>query len=402
MLGVFSLIAILLFSLPAYAGGGGWSSSGGGSGIACFSSAQQAQLAEEFIRRGQLISDELLADSRINVLERWELEASGQVIADFKKASAEEIFEQTLRNVEFSFPLFGQRLRQVAALIPLATWLDLSETASKKLERIKDVTPFRPIPENCRLIQIVARFSNGNNLSGEGPTIRAPELRVVFSRKYFDRLPSLDQAMLLVHEDLYLLGQAVGHPSSDMIRGFNRIFFLHSWQNSRFRMEPFLIDPTTYELKLNLIRFFGDYIGYFSEDHPPEPGQAYTSQHHFHAFFRLNQRLRAKMGECRATGLNSDTCKERIMNPLVLAGKLSPEEAFVYFADFGLEQSVGGFNADYVMNPNIEDPAVFAAAMEYACSKMENFFKPEIGTASALSYCADWRAHYSAHGNKSN
>jgi hypothetical protein len=227
-------------------------------------------------------------------------------------------------------------------------------------------------------------------------------VQVVFSHKYFDLLPPTDQAMLLMHESLYVLGQAIGHATSDIIRGFTRIFFLQSWQNSRFHGQPYLIDLATQGIKTRLVEFFGDYIKYFSKSHTPAEGAPFTSQHHFYTFFNLVQRLRSRMAQCIAKGMMPNVCKEQIMNPRALSNELSPEEAFLYLADFGLEQAVGGFNADYLMNPATQDQSAVHSAMDFACRRIQDLFDTQPFPTQALSYCADWRANYSTQRNKSN
>jgi len=412
------LMFLALFPARSRAAGG-WSSSGGGSGVACFPNPVLAVQAAIYIKEGQTIPASLLSRAKLSVLERWEMNQTAQDVASFGSgASREKIVQSTLAEMDTMFPLFTIKMREVGRLIGFSNWQSMAGDEEQAL--IEDATPIVPLPADCRRIQIVSRYSNGNHKVGEGPVVSAPELLVRYSKPYFDLLSAEDQAMLEIHEYFYVLGQAIGHPSSDIIRGFVRIVFQKQFADRCVSLsssgEPFQVDGTILDMKARLVEFFGDYIDYFSEDNKPVGGAPFTPQHHFLAFFELASLLHQKLNACLDGGGTPASCKAKVMNPLGLSDMLTEEQAFLYVSDFGLEQGLGELNADYLMNP--ETPAatadgkamaVFSHAMAFACSETAVRFKQFPVSEKAMAYCRRWAAQEaqakpqaSIQGNKSN
>jgi hypothetical protein len=391
---VAPIFLMLLFSSSAFAGG--WSGSGSGTGVACFATAADAVHADQWLSRNKTLPVEILDKAKLQILERWEMTTLNQEVWEPAKGVLWQQHLEDMKSVlRADLPLFMLRLDQAADWIHFNSWQDMDE-----IQVLDDVEPIAQLPPECRKIQLVVRYSNGNNSKGEGPTENPIELKVVFLKRYFDRLPESDKAMLMLHEQLYVLGQAIGHPSSDIIRTFVRIFSDKSMSRMKGQAGHILLNDGLFEIKEQLIHYFGDYIQFFVDHQNVEAGSAFQSRHQFVTFLSMERRLRERMEACIGSGKDRMGCLKSTMDPSVLQSELTPEEAFVYFVFYGLERSLHKFNADQVMDPSNRDPKNFMLAMRAACEIINGYqgdFIAQKLIRDAHDYC-----QLAIHGNKSN
>lgn len=383
---------ILVFTMQAFAQSrrGGLSGSGGGSGVACFPSVELASQADQYLNNKQLLPDELLNQAELKVLEAWELEESKEDEIEPAKEgqSWQEYLADINSNIHDHFPLFAYRFKDVAKLMKFEDWKE-----ADKYQVIEDANPIRPITNNCRRIQIILRHSKGNNALGEGPVYRKPEIEIKYVKRYFDRLPITSKAMLFTHEQIYILGQSIGHTTSDHMRHFVRLFYSKTL-NIKPR-EELLLKRTTYTMKVKrqLVYFLGDYIKYFIESVPTQKVEPYTAQHHFNTFLNFVSKKNEEIGVCRkkADEHNEDPnkCLHQVM------GNTDPknftnEEAFLYIIAYGFEPN-HLVNSDYAMDPSPTRPHLFAQAMQKFCKSIHenNPFAPLI--TEAKKYCDEFQ-----------
>ena len=380
---------IILIALPVFAQSrrGGLSGTGGGSGVACFPTVQLAEQADAFLDNNQILPNELLNRADLRVLEAWEmLETKEDEIHPAKPGQSwQEYLAETHANLHDHFPLFAYRLKETAKLMKFEDWKKV--TTYKKVE---DANPISPIPNNCRRIQIIVRHSEGNNALGEGPLYKEPKIEIEYIESYFDRLPLTDKAMLFSHEQIYILGQGIGHTTSDHMRHFVRLFFSKTL-NLKAKNELFLIKRTTYTMKIKrqLIYYLGDYIKYFIDSAPAQKAEPFTAQHHFNTYLNFVSKKNKDMGLCIDKAKESNQDPRRCLHQVM--GNTDPknftqEEAFLYVVAHGLEQHQL-FNADYAMDPNPIRPQLFAQSMKELCRAIEdtNPFAPLISEAN--QYC---------------
>ena len=375
---------------PVWAGG--LSGKGGGSGVACFPSEEIAQKANLWIKANKILPEELLTQAQLQTLESWEQE---QINYKIWKAAPGATWEAHLEKVKNmlrdTFPLFMYRVDHTHNWTNLSSWDETEE-----LGLLEDATPIKPIPPHCRRIQLAIRDSSGNNAPGEGPTPNEVQVKIQYVKRYFDKLSPTDQAILVFHEQLYILAQAVGHSDSDIIRAFIRIFFTEPQSEEKASMDQLVrISPIEAELKLQLIRHFGDYPIFFnlSDSLNATP---YSSQAHFKTYMAMTKRLRSQTHDCIQEGkVAANECTNVVMNPYRLIPTLTSAETFIYMAMHGLERSSRLFNVDQVLDPSGRNPSVFLESMKRMCgfilyeAKQSSFVVKKAG-----EYCTEWQQNY--------
>ncbi len=388
---LLALILALGFSTPLWAQSrrGGLSGSGGGSGVACFPNIALAEKADEFLKNKKLLPEELLNQADLKVLEAWELEQANEEIEQPKAGQSwQDYMAEIHSNVHDHFPLFSYRFEQTAKLMKFENWKN-----KEQYEVIEDANPTHPIPDNCKRIQIIVRHSKGNNALGEGPVYQKPEIEIEYVKRYFDRLPLTSKAMLFSHEQIYILGQSIGHTTSDHMRHFVRLFYSKTL-NLKGR-EELLLKRTSYTFKIKrqLVYYLGDYIKYFIESNPEQKAEPYTAQQHFNTFLALVSRKNKEIGECldKAKELKYDgrQCLEKVMGNIDPA-LFTNEEAFLYVSAFGLEPQYL-FNVDYAMDPKPLRPHLFIAAMKTLCVGISIHLAPMAPLVpEAVQYCREF------------
>lgn len=375
---------------------GDWSSQGGGSGIACFATKSDAEKADPFLREGKLLPKDLLDKAQIQVLESWEMDQYGaQKWAPASGESWLSIHSKLHQALARAYPLFSDRLSIASEWAKFSRWEKLNSPSSS-LALLEDAKPIDKLPPLCRSIQLVIRFSNGNNSWNEGPATGDIQMKIVYVAEYVAKLSPLDFAMLNIHEEFYALGQAIGHNDSDSIRGFVRAFFNKGFLDAYLENStPYLMLSGDAAMKPYLIVYFGDYLEFFSDTHKPGNGPAFTSKRHFDSFMNFLRRERPAVVACRKAGGADMECSDKFLNPGRMAKLLNEEESFLYVSNFYLEQTLGYLNSDYLMRP-VADDDLFRTAMRASCRKISEGlqFVPEIQAleSKAAAYCKSWEA----------
>lgn len=374
--------------------GGGWGSSGGGSGVACFRTDSDAEVAQKYIARNEALPHDLIEKMQsLEVLDYWEWKQYQEYeIIDASGKSTEQILNLVQKNMSVSLPLFAYQLEQAGAAIEIAQW-----DPKVSVPRIFDADPKFALPDNCRLVQLAARHTKESYKAGNGPSDKTPTVKVEVNKDLYQRLDNLNKAILIVHEQLYLLGQMTGHSKSNDIRKVVMNFFnleldkVHPTSKTRMRM------------RTNLIYLFGDYVKYFSADQGfvAEP---FSQESRFTAYTKLNEELRRRMGLCIAgnlpkeemiewiPGKKNHTCVDYVMNLNILQKWVPDEWAFVYVASYIIDQSMGFLNSEYMFTP-FADPVYVERAnkhIEFMCGYVKRekskWFHEEL-IEKTLRYC---------------
>ena len=177
---------------------------------------------------------------------------------------------------EVALPVFTSKVRASAKWTDFATWISADET-TKLIEKVEEVSPDYEIPENCRLIPVVTRYSRRAQVDDTHHPQAAIKVKVVFYERYFSKLSPVDQAMLVFHEQLYVLASELGHPNADQIRQFLVYLFAEELHEHVASMpEPFLYSQTLLALKNEAIFVFGDYIHFFNDNTAPAEGEPFS------------------------------------------------------------------------------------------------------------------------------
>ena len=388
-------IEALIKSRDSSKSNGGWGSSGGGSGVACFKDLRTAQLAGHQIEKNQILSPELLDQvTSLETLEYWEW----KTIAPFKLAlsnakNTDEILKFVHFRVAQILPLFIYRSEQAGQLIQVSDW-----DPKLSLPRINDARPARPLPEKCRQVQLAARFAKDQYTDQSGPSKKIPVVKVELNRGLYAKLNSLNQAILILHEQLYLLGQMTGYKNSDDIRGAVMLFF--SADLGRMPGGPSI---ERYMLKEHLIQIFGDYLMYFGED-LKLTAQPFSQESRFNSYYMMLNSFREKVGQCQAgnmpesekirwrSDIQNYTCKDYVMNPDLYKNWLTDEMAFIYISSYMLDFSIHEVNSEFLIVPFAAGPMRISAAQEFlrACnfvSKNIHQFVDRVLPDKMVRYC---------------
>lgn len=389
---------------------GGWGSSGDGGGIACFKNIQAAQKAEALINRNQILPQSLIAQIlSLKTLDYWEWEQVPNNYPLARSASIDlkkRIDEVYLRMVHL-VPLFVFRLEQAGKLIDFETWDD-----QKQVPRIYDAIPNAQLPKNCKQVQIVARYARENYSERSGPAKKIPDVLVKVNRSLFDKLDLFNQTILILHEQLYLLGQLSGLKNSDSIRKIAMKFFSPYWSTISGIGQNRLL------LKTELVYHFGDYLNFFGEDLKflAEP---FSQESRFNSFYEIINKLREKKGLCLdgqlppeemipwRTSLPFHNCSDYIMNPNLIAQWATDEMAFLYIANYILDISIGIINAEDILTPFADKKFIEHSenVMTGSCQVIQsNLAKFNVGELAkkADRYCRGFKDHLSPKGTDQN
>lgn len=325
--------------------GGGWGSSGGGSGVACFTNPTTAEQAQVYIAQGLPLPLDLKKQiQQLETLDYWEWkQAKPFALFQPKSQDFQEIVQEMYKHASLAAPIFIYRLQQTSQVIELTNW-----SGKTSLPRIDDATPTHNLPESCKLIQLAARYTNETYVKGEGPSVRRPLVKVDFDQDLFAMLDPLNQAILVVHEQMYLLGQATGHDTSNEIRPLVLRLFQEKLDHQSLRWD--------------LVWFFGDYILYFAEDFKVEAAPG-TQESRFNSFYEMLRRTRAQTRSCverKKLQLSSQLpaekninkfCKDEAMDPRENQKWFTDEMAFLFVSYYYLDGTQKFFNAELLLAP---------------------------------------------------
>lgn len=253
---------------------------------------------------------------------------------------------------------------------------------------IKKKTPF------CRPVQVALRHSRSQvsslKSSGMIPDCYF-EFEVQYVKMLFEKMDPLNKALLYLHENLYLLGQPLGHPSSAEIRYWVReiaklkkedVLYSEEFKFIRADIEYRVLWKVEkqnnntlkgpFELQHMLNAAFGDYALYFLQDRlTPAQGK---HNRHYEPFISLLQKVRLELQEClhRQGSGNKNTCFKNIIHSPEFIDGLDGSEALIYFAWFYYGTYRKNFNYEYLVTPeeNAESYQQTALARIWVCKEL--------------------------------
>lgn len=386
----WSIGAAITFAPYVALARGNFSGSGGGSGVATFSTKEDADLARAIVNRGGTLPEDLLRRAKIQTLERWEM-TKGQAgpFSVRPTESAQDILQRGHENLRLLTPVVARRLEQIAAQIQFANW-----EGAESLPTIVDAKPVLPLGPFEVQIQLAVRFSEGNNRRGYGPTKDGVRLKVYFNKPLFSLLDPLDQAILMMHEQLYALGQASGQTNSNNVRPLVKFFFAAHADHVKRRTDNFLRPNrfTTF-VQLQINRHFGDYTVFFSNLDPQTiVPNASLADRHFYAFVQLINEMRGIKNHYLALGYHPDQAAGEALRALAFNPLLSGEKAFMYLAYFFLQKKDKSLNAEALADDR-RTSADYTRILALACEQVAGAAKRLVQGLTvgkiAVAYCKE-------------
>lgn len=399
-LGLFLLIlGIYPHSAVAQHRRGGLSGSGGGSGVICFPTLTLAEQADTYLKQNKILPETLLNQGTLQILEAWEMAQTDQEIQPLQDQQTWQQYLNAVKsNVRYRFPIFMHRLELATELLDLNHWQDIEKAQGQSLSLLEDANPIVKLPDPCRRVQIVIRDSRGDNAKGSGPTVHKPEIKIKYIKRYFDHLPATDQAILFFHEQLYVLGKAIGHENSDHIRGFVRIFFSTAFNQPHNDRLDLYREQWDARIKYDLVIYFGDYLKWFNEDNPVADAERFSAQHHFYVYLEFMKKRHQEMRQCLELKYSSRHCMFKVMDPVWNMAELTEEEAFMFIAAHPIELMLK-YNTDRIMDPHADNAKLFVKTMNHYCTDVPRELSikvPQMTNTIAygkfLSYCKTWQS----------
>ena len=376
---------------PLLAKAGGFSGSGGGEGVISFPTPEMAKMAQSFIDKNQPIPEHIMKLATIKSLEAWESQKTALELFSVREdATWIEIYNQALNHIRVVSPIVASRLVQVSKWMEFSDW-----DGQSHIPNLGDANPISPLGQNEVRVQLAIRLSDGNNVKGQGPTTGALRLKVLFNRPLFDKLSAMDQAILVLHEQFYALGQAVGQQTSDHIRPLVRAFFTREavdWEN-RSENGIRLLGITDF-FKTKLMQAFGDYPMFFANVGELPRGEARSAARHLSVFGEVLRELREEMNKCLKGGLAGRACADQIQTSYLKKTNLTEEQAFVFLSYFYSERSLKALNAESIMNPEslrLDYEKAMGLACEIILQNANNFVDDLTGVPLAVKYCRSVR-----------
>ena len=333
------LISSLLLTIPAFAGD--WESSGG-DGVACWKTLSEAAKARrELTEQKHLSLESKKAISSLETLDYWEYkEKTGLISLEKYNIPRSEVLRQVDEFLFESVPLFARRLRLAADKIKLKDWAD-----EPHLVDVKDSVPIRKIGRRCLLIQLVERRSK------ENPG-RLPKVSVSVDRWLFEnKLSPMNQAVLEVHERIYIIGRALGYQNSNRIRNL-----VMKIVTAVFKFEARKSRPIGLAAQISrVIHFdFGEYIRIFAKEAPPVDiaDSPYSPYSRFVSFASVLEASKKQVGRClkQSEKPSYKWCKDQVIAFQFAANDLSEEQSFMFYAWYVLYLRAHQINAERLMD----------------------------------------------------
>lgn len=354
---------------------GGWGSSGGGSGVACFTSETAAKEADPYIDNAVPLTAELLKEIKtVEALDYWEWAQTRpfEILIEHGNTPDQILIRMqwVMQNVA---PLFVFRLKQTNQLIDISKW-----QAKKSLPRIYDVKPAFELPANCRLVQLVSRYSSDKRKWMDGPSRNAPLIKTEYNADLFKKLSSLNQAILRVHEQLYLMGQASGRHSSDMLRPLVMQFF-----------KSYHVDRAiSRQLRTDIAKAIGDHPK-FAADQYKVSGEIGTVESRFNSLNKILDIVTSRTESClKKNNITfpaketpervaiANACKAKAFDMNELQNEFDEEMSFVFVSHYLLDLSEKQIEAEIFLAPN-DNPEVkhsVKVMMGIACQMMDHIW----------------------------
>lgn len=373
--------------MPLAAWAGGFSGVGGGVGVAEGAHLKDTQLLRQFLEQKKPVPKDLLARFKLRTLDRWEMEKKQIELMDIPRgASWETILEMAKANIRLVAPTFGRRLDQVAEWMAFSDWQEFSG-----MGRVPDASTRFNLNENETPIQLVIRFSDGNNERSMGPATGKVRLKVAFNKPVFDLLDPIDQAMLVLHEQLYALAQSAGINSSDRVRPFVYSYFSKYMQEVRDYSQNGMVAARAIPLlKSEIIKLFGTYPMFFSDLDAIDKGAPRSVDRHFRIFIEVMTEQEKRFEQCTKAGGAGQACADQTLNETMARNDLSDEKAFIFLTYFLLERAAGSFNAEFLTD-NKRSAREIEEAFKVACAQLQemrtNIPADNPVLMGALRYC---------------
>gem|GEM_PF-3995386 len=457
---------------------GGWTSSGGGSGVACYDSVAAKNKAE-------ILIDQAILNARpipigavqgiklVQVLDFYEASTSVQKeiqdlqglpdeqsnaadlmntanLSAAKKIAWQSIHQKILENVALLSPAFFELIQGLHGKLAKLHWtknfslpllLDQKAPSKANIDTSSEV----PLAANCKRIQI-AIWRSKSEITQHSGYFAIPEQNLDFDLLYnplwWNLLNPLNQAILVLHEELFLLGQAIGHTHSSDIRYWARELALltpgkiHKPNKEKFSIptrEEFALQfPTTMtkenkfgihypkhpsRMRRLLIDSFGDYLLYFFESEKVKskdelkPGvkpdltgseQTLISQalDRYLAYSEFLLQVRQQVSDCSDSGLSKSKCLEVVLSPINLIQSLTDLQTFAHLSAKVLDKNLELLNSDYLFLRS-NDPKLIKESHQATRASCDLLAQLQAGTveakliSKALRYCSE------VQGNKS-
>lgn len=285
--------------------------------------------------------------------------------------------------VSFVAPLYLFRLRQAAHLIEMSNWEN-----KKEILKVNDVHLEKPLPETCKVVQLAVRSHRDSyeNVLGQGPSAKVPEVKMEFDQDLFSRLDLMNQAILIYHERMYLMAQTIGHKDSDKIRPLVMRLF------EKDLLKPASSAGRNFYLRPSLVYYFGDHILYF--ENLSLAAKNFTQESRFNSFIEMLKVIRSKIGECRKLQkMTPRECQDIAMDPDENKKWFTDEMAFVFYTYFVLDNTNNLLNSELLIAPIkdeefvVESQRLLIANCKVFKQYREKLVLPDI-TEKALNYCS--------------
>lgn len=373
---------------------GGWTSAGGGSGVVCFINSNIAEKVDQALEKGRSLDKNWLeAITQVEPLDLFEAtEAVKKGIVDnwatapSSPHSWPELHAQVVSRIKMLSPLFGLSLEIQKKNLNQKKWLAKDflplqfdqfhpgdKLQSELQEKIKSEHPA------CRLVQIMKRLSanplqrKANQLEDHLIPEHFWDFELQYVPHFFEKMSPLGQTLLILHEQLYLMGQALGHSSSEYTRFWVREFALLRRENIYATSEQWFISgpnaafsapvgaktldnyprPPAW-IRARMTRTFGDYALFYLKEFPSHRLAANPT---FTAYIDMLRKARHFMGTCLPKDHFDDIeykqhCFDRLFATEFASTHLSDAQEFVYLAWFKYGTSRSLFNYEYLVTPD--------------------------------------------------
>lgn len=447
----------LVLLWPFQAVSGGWTSSGGGSGVVCFQSRHKAAEFDRAIGKRQRPANKVFdAVTSVQPLDYYEAAAEVQAIINKNwlepvpfsgtGSSAGEgswlnLHGKVQKRIKLLSPLFGIVLETSKEKLLSKAWVkqpflplikdqyDSPKESSEKspLTLAKSIIKKDP---KCRLVQILRRVSDRPLVSTEEAVRQSnpiPEqfgrVRLEYVEELFEKMTALGKSMIFLHEQLYFMGDALGHPSSEVDRYWVREFLMldpdHIFQSPELKFVVPPEDRFTQSqpeihgfqnikapgwLRARLTSTFGDYVLFYIHGWGGVELRA-DPQSLFSNFLDLLRRARAFMGRCLDSPTREDQrsfCFEHMKKEVLSSDQLSEQEEFIYLGwmDYGRAPD-GMLNYEYLFTPDrdLEISEQRDKAKMVICRQIKSDLQSESGHSQsaelrprfvkALRYCQE-------------
>jgi hypothetical protein len=422
---------------------GGWTSTGGGSGVACFKTENFAKKADLFITKNQPFDEELFNNiESVELLDLFKasIEAKKLITQEWSPnnhnyAQWSDLYHSLSYRIKTLAPLFGLSLEVLDSKMNFETWKPVSQlillkdqylpTDSKNINIGKEIALSHP---RCRLIQVVTRNSMAPHKSATiySNSFPLPDSFFAFEIQYikplFDKMDFLNQALLYLHEQLYLMGTPIGHLSSDDTRYWVREFALLKYKNIYLSESSKFLPPDDRQfdskckeseegqhcfkpprfIRMRMTQTFGDYVLYFYKEVTLKK-DSIVKNPFYSLFIKSLLKSRHELGVCLGkTHLESkkQQCFEDLLNLIFSNKDLTGPENLLYLSWYIYENELKLFNYEYLVNPDLSlDFALqWLDTLKFLCHKVQedNITKPYFNEllirkiAQADFYCKDY------------